>query len=61
MRLSELTIKQYVHLIFRKPGTTDRTQLATWALSRQRAESAAHYERVLPALGRPEHERQFAG
>jgi hypothetical protein len=32
LHLSEGTIKEYLHHIFRKLGTTNRTELALWAL-----------------------------
>jgi DNA-binding NarL/FixJ family response regulator len=35
LHLSEGTIKEYLNRIFRKLGTTNRTQLAVWALRNQ--------------------------
>ena len=35
LHLSEGTIKEYLNRIFRKVGTTNRTQLAVWALRNQ--------------------------
>ena len=35
LHLSEGTIKEYLNRIFRKVGTTNRTELAVWALRKQ--------------------------
>jgi DNA-binding NarL/FixJ family response regulator len=35
LHLAEGTIKEYLHRIFRKLGTTNRTELAIWALKQQ--------------------------
>jgi DNA-binding NarL/FixJ family response regulator len=35
LHLAEGTIKEYLNRIFRKLGTTNRTQLAVWALTHQ--------------------------
>jgi DNA-binding NarL/FixJ family response regulator len=35
LHLSEGTIKEYLNRIFRKLGTTNRTELAVWALRNQ--------------------------
>ena len=33
LHLSEGTIKEYLHRLFRKVGATNRTELAVWALT----------------------------
>lgn len=40
LHLTENTIKEYVHRIFRKVSVTNRTELASWSIA-QRAEASA--------------------
>jgi DNA-binding NarL/FixJ family response regulator len=43
LHLSEGTIKEYLNRIFRKVGTSNRTELAVWALTRQGAIGTDEY------------------